>query len=81
MESYFRLCISEWKVSMDAIGMTLLDSQDIDYNVKLQKDKQDYDCRKTIAPIGAYCNETQPSLYWEKAKEDSEGLGLFLVLE
>jgi hypothetical protein len=65
MESYFRLSISEWKVSMDAIGITLLDSQDIDYNVKLQKDKQDYDCRKTIATAGASCNETQPSLCWE----------------
>jgi hypothetical protein len=34
--------MSEWKVSMDAIGIALLDSQDMDYNVRLQKDK--YDC-------------------------------------
>jgi hypothetical protein len=29
----------EWKVSMDAIGIALLDSQDMGYNVGLQKDK------------------------------------------
>jgi hypothetical protein len=29
----------EWKVSMDAIGTALLDSQDRGYNVRLQKDK------------------------------------------
>jgi hypothetical protein len=29
--------MSEWKVSMDAIGIALLDSQDMDYSVKLQK--------------------------------------------
>jgi hypothetical protein len=28
----------EWKVSMDAIGIALLDSQDMAYNVRLQKD-------------------------------------------
>jgi hypothetical protein len=39
----------------------LLDSQDVDYNVKLQKDKQDCDCQKKIATIEASCNETQPS--------------------
>jgi hypothetical protein len=44
------------------------------YKVKLQKDKQDCDCQKTIALIGAYCNETQPSPCWENVKEDSEGL-------
>jgi hypothetical protein len=35
----------------------------------------------TIAPAGAYCNETQPSPYWENVKEDNEGLGLFLIFE
>jgi hypothetical protein len=40
--------MSEWKVSMDAIGIALLDSQDIDYNVRLQKDKYDCDCQNTI---------------------------------
>jgi hypothetical protein len=29
--------MSEWKVSTDAIGIALLDSQDMDYNVSLQK--------------------------------------------
>jgi hypothetical protein len=29
----------EWKVSMDAIGTALLDSQDMGYNVSLQKYK------------------------------------------
>jgi hypothetical protein len=28
----------EWKVSMDAIGIALLDYQDMAYNVRLQKD-------------------------------------------
>jgi hypothetical protein len=36
-ETYFRLSMSEWKVSMDAIGIALLDSQDMYYNVSLQK--------------------------------------------
>jgi hypothetical protein len=31
--------MSEWKVLTDAIGIALLDSQDMDYSVKLQKDK------------------------------------------
>jgi hypothetical protein len=71
----------EWKVSMDVREVMLLDSQDMDYNVELQKDKQDCDCRKTIATTRAYCNETQPSPCWENVKEDSEGLELFLALE
>jgi hypothetical protein len=29
----------EWKVLIDAREVMLLDSQDMDYNVKLQKDK------------------------------------------
>jgi hypothetical protein len=29
--------MSEWKVLTDAIGIALLDSQDMDYSVKLQK--------------------------------------------
>jgi hypothetical protein len=29
----------EWKVSTDAREVRLLDSQDMDYNVELQKDK------------------------------------------
>jgi hypothetical protein len=62
MESYFRLSISDWKVSTDVGEVMLLDSQDIDYSVKLQKYKQDCDWQKTIATTGAYCNETQPSL-------------------
>jgi hypothetical protein len=37
MKSYFRLGMSEWKVSMDAIGIALLDSHDMGYNVRLQK--------------------------------------------
>jgi hypothetical protein len=63
MESYFKLSMSEWEVSTDVREITLLDSQDMDYSVKLQKDKQDCDCQKTIALAGAYCNETQPSPY------------------
>jgi hypothetical protein len=31
--------MSEWKVSTDVEEVMLLDSQDIDYNVELQKDK------------------------------------------
>jgi hypothetical protein len=42
--------MSEGKVSTDVREVSLLDSQDIDYNVELQKDKQDCDCQKTIAP-------------------------------
>jgi hypothetical protein len=55
--------MSKWKVSTDTIGIALLDSQDMGYNVKLQKDKQDCDCdcQKAIAPTGAYCKETQAS--------------------
>jgi hypothetical protein len=59
----------------------LLDSQDMNYSVELQKDKEDCDCRMTIATTGAYCNETPASPYWENAKEDSEGPELFLILE
>jgi hypothetical protein len=66
---------------MDDIGIALLDSQDMNYSAKLQKDKQDCDCRKTIATIGAYCNETQPSPCWENVKEVIEVLGIFLFLE
>jgi hypothetical protein len=73
--------MSEWKVLTNAIRIALLDSQDMSYNVKLQKDKQDCDCRKTIATTGAYCNETQPSPCWKNVKEVSEGLELFLVFE
>jgi hypothetical protein len=39
MESYFRLSMSGWKVSMGATGIALLDSQDMDDGVKIQKDK------------------------------------------
>jgi hypothetical protein len=53
----------------------------MDYSVKLQKDKQDCDCQKTIAPAEAYCNGTQLGPCWENVKEDSEGLEIFLVLE
>jgi hypothetical protein len=73
--------MSEWKVSMEAIRIALLDSQDMYYSVRLQKDKQDCDCPKTIAPVGAYCNETPLNPCWENVKEDSEGLELFLVFE
>jgi hypothetical protein len=65
---------------MDVREVMLLDSQDMDYNVELQKDKHDCDCRKTIATTGAYYNETQPSPYWENVKEVSEGLGFFSFL-
>jgi hypothetical protein len=61
MESYFKLSMSEWKVSTGGREVRLLNSQDMDYSVKLQKDKQDCDFRKTIATAGAYCNETQLS--------------------
>jgi hypothetical protein len=50
-------------------------------HVKFQKDKEDCDCRNTITTAGAYCNEPLPSPYWKNVKDDSEGLGLFLVLE
>jgi hypothetical protein len=56
------------KVSTDVREIRLLDSQDIDYNVRLQKDKQDCDCQKTIAPAGAHCNERLLSPYWENVK-------------
>jgi hypothetical protein len=39
--------MSEWKVSMNVREVMLLDSQDMDYNVELQKDKQDCDCQQT----------------------------------
>jgi hypothetical protein len=29
--------MSEWKVSLDAIGIALIDSQDMNYSAKLQK--------------------------------------------
>jgi hypothetical protein len=73
--------MSEWEVSTNVEEVMLLDSQDMDFNVELQKDKQDCDCQKTIATAGAYCNEMQPSPCWENVKEVSEGLELFLVLE
>jgi hypothetical protein len=73
--------MSEWKISTNVREISLLDSQDMDDSVKFQKDKQDYDCQKTIAPAEAYCNETQPSPCWENVKEDSEVLGLFLIFE
>jgi hypothetical protein len=66
---------------MDVREVMLLDSQDMDYNVELHKDKQDCDCQKTIAPAEAYCNGTRLSPYWENVREDSEGLELSLVLE
>jgi hypothetical protein len=40
MESYCRLSISEGKVSIDAIGIALLDSQDMYYSVTFQKNKK-----------------------------------------
>jgi hypothetical protein len=53
----------------------------MDYSAKLQKDKKDCDCQKTIATTGASCNETLLSPYWKNVKDDSEGLGIFLILE
>jgi hypothetical protein len=73
--------MSEWEVSTDVREITLLDSQDMDYSVKLQKDKQDCDCQKTIALAGAYCNEIQLNPCWQNVKEGSVVLGLFLFLE
>jgi hypothetical protein len=37
MESYLRLSMFEWKVLTDAIGIALLDSQNMNYSAKLQK--------------------------------------------
>jgi hypothetical protein len=39
MGSYFRLSMFKWKVLTDAREVRLLDSQDMDYSVKFQKDK------------------------------------------
>jgi hypothetical protein len=59
----------------------LLDSQDMDYNVKLQKDKKDCDCRKTITIAGAYCNETQLRSCWETWKKIVKFLDFFSFLK
>jgi hypothetical protein len=37
MESYYRLSMSDWKIPMDAREVRFLNSQDMEYSVKLQK--------------------------------------------
>jgi hypothetical protein len=80
MESYFILSMFEWKVSIDTREVRLLDSQDMDYRVKFQKDKYDCNCQNTIAPTGAYCNETQLSPCWETTKKIMKVLDFFSFL-